>query len=341
MGLKVIHPMRSPTVKGLAKCFVSVVLLIYLFVKVDLAITFDIVYLLPATVIAIAAGMFFFSVWINSLKWHLLLPQYGILDLLKTNLIGLFYGLVLPGQLFGEGAKGYYLIKNQGETKRVVASIFVDKITGLIGLLVVSIAGVFWSQHIVSRQFVGVFSLCLLACITVLFALRIDVISSLAADMLGWLGRRSTRVNRVSLQLVQILQDWRAYLHRPGLIAKTVFLGVVFQLLCVLTTMILGAGLNIRLPLADWCWIFGIVSIALLIPMTIGGVGLREGAFVGLLGYCGVPGEKALALSLTAFAVQLLGVILGGILNFQAVSGTSGRCDREKTEKPYSRTFFP
>jgi len=38
---------------------------------------------------------------------------------------------------------------------------------------------------------------------------------------------------------------------------------------------------------------FGLVAIALLLPLTLAGIGVREGAYAGLLGLLGVPIEKA------------------------------------------------
>ena len=80
--------------------------------------------------------------------------------------------------------------------------------------------------------------------------------------------------------------------------------------------MIMARGIQIQTPFADLCWIFGIVSIAILIPLTVGGIGVREGTFIGLLGQLGVPSEKALVLSLSIFTLQVFLSVIGGILGF-------------------------
>jgi hypothetical protein len=50
-------------------------------------------------------------------------------------------------------------------------------------------------------------------------------------------------------------------------------------------------------------------------PVTIGGIGLREASFVGLLGGLGVGSEKALVLSFCIFGLQIIGALTGGIVN--------------------------
>ena len=79
---------------------------------------------------------------------------------------------------------------------------------------------------------------------------------------------------------------------------------------------ILGTNLGIALPLVDWAWIVGVMSLAVLLPLTIGGIGLREGALIGCLGFAGVPSESAIALSFGIFAVTLSGALAGGAVEF-------------------------
>jgi hypothetical protein len=91
--------------------------------------------------------------------------------------------------------------------------------------------------------------------------------------------------------------------------------GIIFQVLCILTTTLLANNLRISVSIIDWCWIFGVVTIILFFPISIGGIGVREGSFIGILGFMGVTSEKAIALSFSIFSLELLLGILGGILD--------------------------
>ena len=89
--------------------------------------------------------------------------------------------------------------------------------------------------------------------------------------------------------------------------------------------------LGIILPLADWCWTVGLVSIAVLIPITFGGVGVREGTFAGVLSLQGVPIEKSIALSIAVFSISLLAAFIGGILELNDnFSKTTHNNDRKR-----------
>jgi uncharacterized membrane protein YbhN (UPF0104 family) len=79
-------------------------------------------------------------------------------------------------------------------------------------------------------------------------------------------------------------------------------LGFVLQGLIALGNYSIGRSFNISLSIIEWLAISAVISMVQLIPVTIAGLGLREGAFVGLLGLFGVSAEKAFALSITKFA---------------------------------------
>lgn len=68
-----------------------------------------------------------------------------------------------------------------------------------------------------------------------------------------------------------------------------------------------------------------VVSIISLIPITISGIGIREGAFVVLFGLIGVLPEKAMTLSVVWFLSIVVGSLpglVGYLLFHKALSGT-------------------
>jgi hypothetical protein len=114
--------------------------------------------------------------------------------------------------------------------------------------------------------------------------------------------------------MIRFTDAWRLILGRPLRLLSSLILGALFQILCVFYISFLAAEIGIDLSIADWCWIFGLVSVAVLLPVSIGGIGLREGAFAGFLSLFNVPLDKALALSLAVFSVSLIAVLVGGLL---------------------------
>jgi uncharacterized membrane protein YbhN (UPF0104 family) len=73
----------------------------------------------------------------------------------------------------------------------------------------------------------------------------------------------------------------------------------------------IGTSIGIDLPYWDWCWIFVIEFLAVFVPISVSGIGVRELTFLGLLGLFGYSSKEALALSLSMLGLDIINGILG------------------------------
>jgi uncharacterized membrane protein YbhN (UPF0104 family) len=79
--------------------------------------------------------------------------------------------------------------------------------------------------------------------------------------------------------------------------------------------LVLAPSLELQVEVAALAGAVAIANLAALIPISIGGFGVREVGLVAILtAEYAVPGERALALSLTAMCVFLLAAMIGGFL---------------------------
>ena len=92
-------------------------------------------------------------------------------------------------------------------------------------------------------------------------------------------------------------------------------IGALVHIVNVLTFIILAVGIGIHIDFFDWCWIGGLISIAGLIPITIGQLA-SGGALVALLRLQNVSMVDALAISALMIAVNCLFAIVGGFLEW-------------------------
>ena len=94
-------------------------------------------------------------------------------------------------------------------------------------------------------------------------------------------------------------------------IARTFGLSLANQWLPVLAVIALAAPLDTDVPLHWYAVIIPFVTLASLLPISIGGTGVREALFVVLFGAVGMRPEVALVLSLSTLAVALTWGLLG------------------------------
>ncbi len=264
----------------------------------------------------LALTLFFLSQLLATYKWSILVPSSRFRLLLKYVFIAQYYSLILPGQFAGEAMKIYFMGKGQKNAEQIAVSVFFDRMTGFIGLLLVALGGIYLSRKEALPGLTVVIALLVVALYGVLFSVRFNLFFRLLTKALDWTKDRFVRLGKIAGQITRALEAWRFYLRQRGLLNYSLLLGLIFQFFCTLICSILAGGLGIILPFSDWCWVMGLVSLLVVLPIAIGGIGLREGAFVGLLGFLGVPAAAALALSFTIFFVTLCGAAVGGICDW-------------------------
>lgn len=267
--------------------------------------------------IALAALLYLVACVVAAYRWHVLVAQSRFVQILELWFAGQFYSLVLPGQIAGEIVKAYRLGRGRDDAERLALSVVLDKLTGLVGLLAVAIAGVQFSRTPIPAEItiaLALFTFAILAC---LVSARLPVIRRIVVTLATSAIKRWPGVNKGATRLIKLADAWSNYGADPLRLTHALILGAAFQMICVSMTRLVAAGLGIDLSFADWCWIFGLVSIAVLLPVSIGGIGVREGAFAGTLSLFGIPIAQSVALSLTLFAVGLIGAVIGGIVELR------------------------
>jgi glycosyltransferase 2 family protein len=90
----------------------------------------------------------------------------------------------------------------------------------------------------------------------------------------------------------------------------------------VLTNYLFCIAPGISIGYIQLLWVVAAVSLVQSLPISIAGVGVREGAYVYLLGLQGVAEPIALALSLLIFGTQILLALMGGLLQLKEVLET-------------------
>jgi uncharacterized membrane protein YbhN (UPF0104 family) len=73
-------------------------------------------------------------------------------------------------------------------------------------------------------------------------------------------------------------------------------------------------AIGLEISLVSLVWIRSLVFLMTLVPITIGGIGVRELGFVGLLGFIGVSAHAALAFSAVNFSFQVAQAIAGAAI---------------------------
>jgi hypothetical protein len=306
---------RASRIKGWAvRSAISVLLLTWLLTRIDLSAVSQTVGKLDLALYVLLAAVYALGILVSALKWHLLLPDRPLTALIQGSLIGQFYALLLPGQVAGEVMKAYRLGQGRRDAEKVAASVVVDKATGLLSLMLVGFLGLYVAQPGIPRLLVDAL-LAVFACgLGLLFSVRWARLYDFVQRALVRIQQSVSFLRPVLFRVQFIMLEWRDYLRRPAPLLASVLMGLLLQSVHLVIILLLSLRFEIILPPFSWLWIFAVVSLAVVLPLSVGGIGVREGAFVGLLGFLGVVAPLALALSLTIFSLQLLAAGFGAVV---------------------------
>jgi uncharacterized protein (TIRG00374 family) len=209
---------------------------------------------------------------VASLKWKLFLPSQSVGLLFRLNLVGLFYSMILPGQIAGEVVKAYRLGKGHRDAEIVVASVVLDRATGLIGLLMVGLIGAIWTQGLPDNRIgvalFGAFAVGMAG----LYALRWGFIHAAADGVLADTTKAFPRTAPLCGKLRIFVEAWCSYLRQPALLIGAVAIAIGLQLIHVLIITFLSQPLGIHVSPLDWFWVFAVVSVAVVVPVSLGQV---------------------------------------------------------------------
>ena len=118
----------------------------------------------------------------------------------------------------------------------------------------------------------------------------------------------------------EAMQLWRQFRRSPTRIVGAFGVSLVVQGCYILAWLTLAASLGLHVPLRDMLVFVPFVSLAAMLPITLSGLGVREGVWVLLLAPLGIAGANAIGFSLSYYAANGIVGILGGVVF--AVLGT-------------------
>jgi len=124
---------------------------------------------------------------------------------------------------------------------------------------------------------------------------------------------RSIRFRR---RLARLRHALRSVSGAPHILMGAWLMGTAIQTAFLLLTAKLAETCGLVLPLRDWFFAWPLAKLAAVLPLTQGGIGVREAALVGLLSPFGAAPHLVLAAGLVWEAVVISGGLVSGLAAF-------------------------
>lgn len=260
--------------------------------------------------VAIAVGIHVVAYVLQCLRWYQVSTTLGLRTPFKKMfgylLAGEFVSNALPTSFGGDVVRVVRQGADSGDYADAFAATGLERLTGWLVLPIIS--GVALGIRPSLLQLGGASLLTVLTNVITLIGL-VGVLwaaghhrgAGRMVDNTGW--RRY--LGAVHLGVV-------AFRHRRGQVASVLLAGIGFQFMQCLSVLAAAKALNLHhVDLIVVMAFFPPAAIIQNVPIALGGLGVREAAFVLFFGAVGVSDSSAIALGLTVYVVFIIASLAG------------------------------
>ena len=322
--------------KILAKILVSLLLLIFLFSRMEVGKFLGILSSANLFLLLLAALAQIASFFLSVVRWRLILRSFEVatayLPLLKITFIGSFFNLFLPTAIGGDFVRAYYLSRKAGRSvSTTLTTILLDRNAGLCALL--AIGTVCAAIYGIEVRGVSLFHVFLLLSAAYALANVFLFHSWMQGRLRRFLSGRHLENVREKLDLV--CEGLNRLRRSTAVIFASLVLSLGIQFLSVGIIWIAAQAIDIHAPFRVFLIFVPAISLSIMFPLTINGLGLREGLYYLLFSQIGLPVETSVSLALLHFLIVLAVVTAPGFVIYSVYKQEEGFPDTlAKAETP-------
>jgi uncharacterized membrane protein YbhN (UPF0104 family) len=258
------------------KILISLALLYFIFTKLPFKEISAVLKQARFEYLLLALLLFIISKGIASVRLNSYFHQIGAplseMQNGKLYLQGMFYNLFLPGGIGGDAYKGYRIQQDFSTgTKKVVASLLADRLSGLLMLFILACAIALFIEHP----------------IFITYSWAFPILAVLALGIFWWVNKR----------------------YFPSLFPvfwKSIILSTGVQLAQLVAVFCILLAFEIEVSKGLYLFIFLVSSIVAVLPLTIGGIGSREVVFLYGALWLGLEEDVSVSVSLVFLAITAL-----------------------------------
>lgn len=293
-----------------AKLLVTGACFWYVARQIDLGALLSAIPLLDFRWVAFATLVLMLQIPLVALRWRKILDGLAVCNermtytaIVCATAIGAFFVQVLPS-VMGEGVRAWLLVRLGCGWRAAVTSVVIDKGVGAGLLVAIGFAILLLPSGLIALG--GYRDLVLVVYAALLI---VAVIGLLLVPTIVWLLER----RRYLRWIAALATDAHCVLLGPKSLAILGVAGLIHAL-TILVIWSLGQAQGLVLTIPDAAVLFTVMVGVAIVPISIGGWGLRELAVISLLGNYGVAPERALLFSVCFGLTLAIGSLPGAVV---------------------------
>lgn len=306
---------RNKTLSTGLKVLVSVFLVWLLLRQIGIGRIWELISNADPWWLWIGAVLFTTSHFLGTVQWQWLLQSEGIelpwTHCLSVYFIGLFFNNFLIGGVGGDVFRILDVRRVSKKGASAVSTVFLDRLIGLLvmsGISVISIPFALTGKSFIPVLWIAFAVLIVGWCFSLFFLFHKPFARFLSRLVRFWIPQKIETKGREVYNKIHRFGG-----NRPLLI-RVLCLSSVVQAARIFTHYLLARALGIAISPAYFFVIIPIVAMAASLPVSIGGIGLREQTGVILLGAAGMTSVQAVSVEFLAYLMAIVISIPGGVV---------------------------
>lgn len=305
------QPTKKNPLSLLIRIALSFGLLVWVFGKIDLQHTLEVVRGADMGYLAWAFIVFFVINIVILFRWKVFVAALNLdtpfWNMIQWFYIGIFCNLFLPSAVGGDVIKVIGLSRIVGQRPKVFASVVLDRLSGFAGIVIVAaIMFMVGYEHIPDRSVGGSIIMMTLVSLAISIVLFSHRIYSFCCKLFN-------RWPPVKESLMNVHYDIALMKGKVGEGIFNIVLSCLAQVLLAYVYYVVAKALNQNVEFIYFLIFSPLICVATALP-SIGGLGVREMGWAFLLAKVGVPEGIAVSISLINFLFMVLVGLIGGAM---------------------------
>ena len=293
---------------------ISVILLFFLFRNVDEKSMLSIVKNANKPVLFLAFLIYLIGYLLCLRRWQMLLKAINIHLPIKRIITsfsgGVFFSLFLPSTIGGDVVRSVDLATHTKKPKEIIATVFLDRLSGYIGLVLLALLALMFGIKIIEDKsvflsleiIIGILALVLIVLLNTFIYTKINKLL------------KSFVAGRIRDMITNLHEEIHIFRNKRKVIVKNILLSFMIQLITPITFYFIALALCLKTSPLYFFIFLPIIGAITLLPISIGGLGLRDATTVFFFTKVGVAKDLAFAMSLINFSFILIYGAIGGLI---------------------------
>jgi glycosyltransferase 2 family protein len=281
---------------------------------------------LDLRLLLIAFGLNGLVYFLMAFRWRILYntvvepPSY--LLLVKVTLVSVFFNTILPSIVGGDAYRTLQLSKysdKESELEHSFSIVFIDRIVGLVALMILGCIGIVFNTTDTIPTIVSVITILSLIALIVILNMSMNYSAyQFLLTCFRWLPVKYFRW--LESLLDRIYTNISIYRNYKIFLAQALIVSLILRFSWLVGGYYVSQSLYLDLTLMHLITFLPVVEIIRMIPITIQGIGVREGLFIVFLGTVGITSTDAVLLATLIYMIpSLIGILGGGIYLFDTL----------------------